>query len=102
MNAEVQSALDVSLQVRRGKRLLRHVWDHFQEDRCFEEAASLGYTSLLAMVPLLAVVFGIIAAFPVFNDWSDSLQAFVFDTSCRPPVSKSCPTSTPSWKASVA
>ena len=58
---------------------MRHVWKHFQEDRCFEEAASLGYTSLLAMVPLLAVVFGIISAFPVFNQWSQSLQDFIFD-----------------------
>jgi membrane protein len=55
-----------------------HVWTHFQEDRCFEEAASLSYTSLLAMVPLLAVTFGIIAAFPVFNEWSASLQDFIF------------------------
>lgn len=57
---------------------MHHVWKHFQEDRCFEEAASLSYTSLLAMVPLLAVTFGIIAAFPVFNDWSAELQAFIF------------------------
>jgi membrane protein len=65
--------------LQRGRRLLRHVWKHFQEDRCFEEAASLAYTSLLAMVPLLAVVFGIISAFPVFSKWSQSLQDFIFD-----------------------
>ena len=60
------------------KRLAKHVWKHFQEDRCFEEAASLGYTSLLALVPLLAVIFGIIAVFPVFSQWSDQLKSFVF------------------------
>ena len=65
-------------QLKRGHRLALHVWKHFQEDRCFEEAASLSYTSLLAMVPLMAVVFGIIAAFPVFNQWSDKLQDFIF------------------------
>ena len=64
--------------LKRGHRLARHVWKHFQEDRCLEEAASLGYTSLLAMVPLMAVVFGIIAAFPVFNQWSEKLQSFIF------------------------
>jgi len=79
MNESPASKLDLPRQLTRGKRLLRHVWKHFQEDRCFEEAASLGYTSLLAMVPLLAVVFGIISAFPVFNQWSASLQAFIFD-----------------------
>lgn len=79
MNDDPESTTDIHRQLRRAKRLLRHVWKHFQEDRCFEEAASLGYTSLLAMVPLLAVVFGIVSAFPVFDQWSDRLQAFIFD-----------------------
>jgi membrane protein len=78
MNEQPASNLDVPRQWGRAKRLLLHVWKHFQEDRCFEEAASLGYTSLLAMVPLLAVVFGIISAFPVFDQWSKELQDFIF------------------------
>ena len=61
------------------KRLSRHVGKHFSEDRCLEEAASLAYTSLLALVPLLAVVFGVVSAFPVFRDWSAELKSFVFD-----------------------
>ncbi len=60
------------------KRLAAHVWRHFREDRLFDEAASLGYTSLLSMVPLLAVVFGIASAFPVFQQWSEQLTNFVF------------------------
>jgi membrane protein len=79
MNDESESQLAVQRHLKRGRRLARHVWKHFQEDRCFEEAASLSYTSLLAMVPLFAVAFGIIAAFPVFNKWSENLQAFIFD-----------------------
>jgi membrane protein len=79
MNDPAPSGLDLGQQLARGKRLARHVWTHFKEDRCFEEAASLGYTSLLSMVPLLAVVFGIVSVFPVFNEWSNSLQAFIFD-----------------------
>ncbi|MGK2926119.1 MAG: YihY family inner membrane protein [Lysobacterales bacterium] len=78
MNMAADAGIDVQLHLKRGKRLARHVWTHFQEDRCFEEAASLGYTSLLAMVPLLAVVFGIVSVFPVFDQWSISLQKFVF------------------------
>lgn len=62
----------------RFKRLMRHVWKHFREDRLFEEAASLGYTSLLALVPLLAVIFGVISIFPVFSEWAEKFQAFVF------------------------
>ncbi|MCW8925646.1 MAG: YihY family inner membrane protein [Xanthomonadales bacterium] len=62
----------------RVKRLAEHVWRHFGEDRLFDEAASLSYTSLLSMVPLLAVVFGVASAFPVFQQWSQQLQDFVF------------------------
>lgn len=79
MDNESSMNLDVQHHVGRARRLLRHVWTHFREDRCMEEAASLGYTSLLSLVPLLAVVFGIVAAFPVFNDWSEKLQDFIFD-----------------------
>jgi membrane protein len=62
----------------RVKRLATHVWRHFREDRLFDEAASLSYTSLLSMVPLLAVVFGVASVFPVFQQWSEQLQTFVF------------------------
>jgi len=62
----------------RVRRLASHVWRHFGEDRLFDEAASLSYTSLLSMVPLLAVVFGVASIFPVFQQWSEQLQTFVF------------------------
>jgi membrane protein len=78
MSTAAEAGFDVQLHLKRGRRLARHVWTHFQEDRCFEEAASLGYTSLLAMVPLLAVVFGIVSVFPVFDQWVSSLQTFIF------------------------
>jgi membrane protein len=79
MNDQLQPSLNVSGQWRRGKRLARHVWTHFQEDRSLAEAASLSYTSLLSLVPLLAVAFGIIAAFPVFEQWADRLQSAILD-----------------------
>ena len=63
----------------RVKRLAAHAWRHFSEDRLFDEAASLSYTSLLSMVPLLAVVFGVASAFPVFQQWSEQIQTFVFN-----------------------
>jgi YihY family inner membrane protein len=43
----------------------RHLWQHFREDRCFEAAAGLAYTSLLALVPLMAVMLGVLSAFPM-------------------------------------
>jgi membrane protein len=63
----------------RVRRLAKHVWRHFSEDRLFDEAASLSYTSLLSMVPLLAVVFGVASMFPVFEQWSEQLRSFVFN-----------------------
>jgi membrane protein len=63
---------------RRARALARHVWEHFREDRCFDEAASLSYTSLLSLVPLLAVVFGIASAFPVFEQWSEDLKNLIY------------------------
>jgi len=71
--------LDPKDNLQRIHRLALHVWRHFRQDRCFEEAASLGYTSLLAMVPLLAVIFGVASAFPVFDRWAGELQTFIFE-----------------------
>ncbi len=56
----------------------RHLWQHFGEDRCFEAAAALSYTSLLALVPLMAVVLGVLSAFPVFDYGVEQLQDFIF------------------------
>lgn len=78
MNAETEPGFDLQATGIRIQRLANHVWKHFREDRCLEEAASLSYTSLLAMVPLLAVIFGVVAAFPVFSQVSDKLQSFIF------------------------
>jgi membrane protein len=77
-NAQQEKVRAVLTDVHQGRRLARHVWRHFQEDRCFAEAASLSYTSLLALVPLLAVVFGIVSAFPVFEQWSEQLKSAVY------------------------
>lgn len=56
----------------------RHLWQHFREDRSFESAAALSYTSLLALVPLMTVMLGVISAFPVFDRWADELEAYIF------------------------
>ena len=78
MNDKAEHDLDLKAAGIRVKRLANHVWKHFQEDRCLEEAASLSYTSLLALVPLVAVSFGLVAAFTVFSQISEKLQSFIF------------------------
>ncbi len=65
--------------LRSGRRFLRYVFQRFVADRCTERAAALTYTSLLAMVPLIAISFAIFAAFPAFQETRGALQSFVFE-----------------------
>ncbi len=54
-------------------------WTRFLEDRCFQTAGALAFTSVFALVPLTAAVLGILAAFPGFADWREQLTQWVFD-----------------------
>lgn len=56
----------------------KHLWKHFREDRCLEAAGALSYTTLLALVPLMAVILGVVSAFPVFDYAVEQLQDFIF------------------------
>lgn len=60
-------------------RLFAYVIRKFLYDRCFESASSLTYTTLLSIVPLMAVSFYIAQHLPFFiNLWGDTEQ-FIFD-----------------------
>lgn len=54
------------------------VWHRFDKDRGLMVAASLSYTSLLALVPLMAIGFAVLAAFPVFDNIQVQIRAFIF------------------------
>lgn len=56
----------------------RFLWRRFLDDRLFQAAASLAYTTVFALVPLAIVVFGVLSAFPAFNEWKDALTDFIF------------------------
>ncbi len=56
----------------------RLIWRRFVDDKCFEAAGALSYTTLFALVPLTTVVFAVISAFPDFRQWSDQLTDFIF------------------------
>ena len=56
----------------------RFVLKRFLGDRLFEAAGALSYTTAFALVPLSMVVFGVLSAFPVFNQWSESLTSYIF------------------------
>jgi len=57
----------------------RLVFKRFGNDGGMRIAASLSYTSLLAIVPLGTIAFAILKAFPVFDSIRDRLQGLVFD-----------------------
>lgn len=56
----------------------RFVWHRFVDEQCFAAAGTLSFTTVFALVPLTTAVFGILSAFPVFEQWSKSLTDFVF------------------------
>lgn len=55
----------------------RYTFTRFAGDRCLQMAASLSYTSVLALVPLMAVGFAVLTAFPVFDRIQEDLQDFI-------------------------
>ncbi len=52
--------------------------ERFGERRYFRVASALAFTTLLALVPLLTVVFSTLSLFPVFESWSGSIEGFIY------------------------
>ncbi len=63
--------------VRGAAGFCRYLGLRFWKDRNFSAAASLSYTTLLAVVPLAAIGFSILAAFPVFDRIRTDLLSFI-------------------------
>lgn len=60
-------------------RFARLVLARFGEERCNSVAQALSYTTILALVPLTTVAFGLLAVFPVFEEWMGTVQDFIYD-----------------------
>ncbi|MDJ0686299.1 MAG: YihY family inner membrane protein [Alphaproteobacteria bacterium] len=58
---------------------LTYTASRFFHDGCQQRAASLTFTSLLAMVPMLAVSFAIFEAFPAYSRMKDRIQTAIFE-----------------------
>lgn len=48
-----------------------------REERCVQVAASLAFTSLLSLVPLVTLALIVLSAFPVFADYSARIKLFL-------------------------
>lgn len=65
--------------------VLRYAATLAKEKKLVQAASSLTYTTVLALVPLLAVILALFTAFPLFGDFKQALEEFL-TTSLMPPA----------------
>lgn len=56
----------------------RYAFLRFLHDKSPQRASALSYTTLLAMVPFLAIALTVLSAFPVFDAWKDQISGLIF------------------------
>ncbi|AQV93582.1 hypothetical protein BJN34_06700 [Cupriavidus necator] len=71
------------------RALTRYALRRAGEDRLPQVSASLTFTTVLAVVPVLTVAFALLAAFPVFRDFRNAIEAFLFQNLIPGNVSES-------------
>lgn len=59
--------------------LIRFIAAHFVQDRCAQTAASLTFTTLLSLVPLITIALTMFSAFPVFEDFSTQIKIYLLN-----------------------
>ena len=59
------------------RQILSFALDRATQARTLQLSSSLTFTTVLATVPLLAVVLSLFTAFPLFKEFSDALQDFL-------------------------
>ncbi len=57
---------------------LRYLLNRFKQDRCAQSAAALTYMSLFAIVPLMTVMYSVLAALPAFDTVGEQIQSYIF------------------------
>ena len=58
---------------------MRFVALRFHQDRCMQIAASLTFTTLLSLVPLITIALAMFSAFPVFEDFSSQIKTYLIN-----------------------
>jgi len=57
--------------------LLHFVAKRLKEDHCGQAAASLTFTTLLSLVPMLTIALTMFSAFPVFDDFAAQIKTYL-------------------------
>lgn len=60
-------------------RLLRFITRRFIQEHCSQAAASLTFTTLLALVPMITIALTIFGAFPLFDDFSAEIKSYLLN-----------------------
>lgn len=61
------------------RALLNFIAARFSHDRCTQTAASLTFTTLLSLVPLMTIALTMFSAFPVFEDFSVHIKTYLLE-----------------------
>lgn len=61
-------------------RLLKYLFREISDHNVFNLAASLAFTSLLAIVPLFTVAFAFISELPLVRDWAEEMNHFILSS----------------------
>ncbi len=59
---------------------IHYVFVRFFQHNCTQVAASLTFTTLLSLVPLIAIGLSVVAAFPAFAEYSIQIKEFILTT----------------------
>lgn len=60
------------------KQFWQWVSQEFMQDACLMRASALTFTSLLALVPLMVVVYSALSMFPFFDQAASQIRSFIF------------------------
>ena len=58
---------------------MRFIVTRFDQDRCLQIAASLTFTTLLSLVPLITIALAMFSVFPVFEDFSTQIKVYLLN-----------------------
>jgi len=58
---------------------IRFIATRFKQDRCAQIAASLTFTTLLSLVPLITIALTMFSAFPVFESFSAQIKVYLLN-----------------------